>query len=775
MTAGPLTAKRPEPLGAVLDLTDCDLEPIRIPGAIQPHGMLFALSGLDLKITAVSANVADHLGTEPTNLLGQSFAELVDAASCDAVRDAVAMGMGASPGLVPLRWKNAPAAIWRAYVHSTADGALLETEQPRPCAAMEASDLFHRYDQATRKLRSAADITTVCQRLAEAVRQLTGFDRVKIYRFARDWSGEVIAEASNNRLPSYLGLNFPASDIPAQARELYRSNLERLIPDIHYTPVPLIQAEADPIDLSEVGLRSVSPVHLEYLRNIAVGASMSASILRDGQLWGLVACHHGEPLHVPSEIRQAIVLLAQMVAWQLAVVEEAAILRLGTDVKAIETDLLQESAAGRDYRDSLLRHGTRLLGLLNAGGLALISSASTTTLGATPDAPALQSLAAWLTQLGPDVFETDNLASRYPAAADLPAAGILAVPLGGVPNNIMIWFRLEVARTVTWAGNPEKPVKAGSGRLNPRLSYAAWTVTVRGRSRPWERHEIAAANSLRDMVADIILRRSLEMEALNARLMRSNEELEAFAYVASHDLKEPLRQIETFGTLLERVFNNRIPPGADPRKWLEGIKASSRRLRVLIDDLAEYSRLGRHANPFAVCDLNDILVDVRTDLGVLIDTTGASIASDPLPRIMCDQTQMRQVMQNLLSNALKYRHPDRAPDIRITATILPGPAGGGGDSIGGGGGIGGEFMRLPTLALAITDNGVGFEERHRERIFEPFQRLHSADDYEGSGVGLAICRKIIDRHGGTISASSSPGIGSVFTCKLPMRPLPTGV
>ena len=248
---------------------------------------------------------------------------------------------------------------------------------------------------------------------------------------------------------------------------------------------------------------------------------------------------------------------------------------------------------------------------------------------------------------------------------------------------------------------------------------------------------------------------------MNARLIRSNEELEAFAYVASHDLKEPLRQIETFSTLLERVFDNRTPPGADPRRWFEGIQASSRRLRTLIDDLADYSRLGRHANPFAPCALNDVLEEVKTDLGIQIDLTEATIMAMPLPVIMCDHTQMRQVLQNLIANALKYRHPDRKPNVKVAVQLLPEHGRP-------------ETMRLPVLELTVSDNGIGFDEKHRARIFEPFQRLHSADDYEGSGIGLAICRKIIDRHGGTISAASRIGEGSKFIIRIPLRPLSTG-
>ncbi len=749
------------------DLTTCDREPIHIPGSIQPHGILFGLAGDDLRIVSVSANVVRHFGHEPHSILGGALSRLLDAASCDAVSAAISQNVGTPGQLVHLSLLGGHAAPLRALVHTTPEGVLLEVELPPPpdelsVAELSAADLLQRFDGATRRLQAATDVATICTDLAHEVRRLTGYDRVKVYRFAADWTGEVIAESNRGNLPSYLGLHFPATDIPVQARALFARYPERQIPDVGYTPVPLLGADQTPLDLSQAMLRSVSPVHIEYLRNMRVGASMSLSIMRQGALWGVVACHNETAHYLSPELRQASLLLTQLAAWQLAVAEDADIARRSVGVKAVERTLLQASTSGYDYREALFSKGDELLDLLQATGFALCHGSSVTTLGETPPDEALHELLDWIAGNGSDLFETDHLAAHYypTAGSSGGPAGLLAVSLGGAPKNLMVWFRPELARDVTWGGNPAKPAEPATGevRLSPRKSFDAWTERVHGHSRPWKQYEIAAANSLRDMIVDIILRRSTELEQMNTQLTRTNEELEAFAYVASHDLKEPLRQIETFGTLLERSFRKEGRTNSDATRWFDGIQSSSRRLRTLINDLAEYSRIGRHANPFAPVALAELIEEVQVDLGRLLDETGATVEVGPLPVVMCDRTQMRQVMQNILANAVKYRHPDRAPAIGFSAVVT--------------GASGSSPPAMPLLELSIGDNGIGLDERYREQIFEPFQRLHSADEYEGSGIGLAICRKIIERHRGTISVTSRLGHGSIFKIVLPMRPFP---
>ncbi|MDN3566408.1 ATP-binding protein [Paeniroseomonas aquatica] len=753
------------------DLDACDNEPIRIPGAIQPHGVLIALSQPDFLVVAASANLGDVAVVAAAAVTGQPAAVLLDTETLEHLGTLLRRGDADGSGtLLPLRFlADAAGRLHRAWMHRHDGLVILEIEiagEAGPPAGI-AGGLFLALSSAIERLQAATDPDALWAQAVREIRRFTGFDRVKLYRFQPDWSGEVVAEDRAEHMPGFLGLNFPASDIPAQARALYAVNPTRIIPDVGYAAVPLLlgpERAGRPVDLSFAQLRSVSPVHLEYLRNMGVAASMSVSVLRGGELWGLIACHHDRPLHVTAERRQACRLLAQVLAWQLAVAEEAAVARHSAEVRALQARVLEETARGHDHRQAILRHANELLALMQASGFALVTPDAVTLIGATPDEAATRDLALWLAgrEDAAASFETDRLGVFYPPAQAFAAlaSGVLAVPLSRPPRQMMIWFRPEVAQTVTWGGDPRKPVEPapdGADRLTPRRSFAAWKETVAGRSRPWQPHELVAAGELRDLVLDVLVRRAEELEQINIQLARSNEELEAFTYVVSHDIREPLRQIETFASMLERVVGGgTAAPGGRIGRWVEGIEASSRRLRTLIDDLTEFSRLGRHAQPMAPVALGEVLVEAESDLAQAIAEAGAAVvlAADQ-PVLLCDRGQIRQVLQNLLSNAIKYRHPGRAP--RIVVALAPEPA---------------EVppRRRPMLRVSVTDNGIGFDPRYAARIFEPFQRLHGADRYPGSGIGLAICRKIVDRHGGVIGAEGRPGEGATFWFTLPAAP-----
>ncbi len=745
------------------DLTSCDREPIHVPGAIQPHGMLFAFTEANGGLVSISANVADHAGPLPADPLGRPVAALFDEPSQARLLAALRQAELTAGPPVLLRFPQDGGVAYDGLLHRQDGLAVLELE-PRAEEALDSQTFFQRIRGAIKRLQAAPTLAAACAAAASEVRQITGFDRVMVYRFAADASGEVVAESRNDTIPSFLGLHFPPSDIPAQARALYAQNPIRIIPDIRYRPALLVPdynpVTGRPIDLSYAVLRSVSPIHLEYMTNMGVLGTMSVSILRGDRLWGLIACHNLMPRHVGHDARQACEMVAQVLAWQIGVMEEAAVTRHGLKGKAIQRRLLSDIEQSRDHRAGLIRNSEALLDLMGAAGLCLYGRDAVTTTGRTPPAEAIERLVDWIDREGgADLFQTDRLGMLLPEAVPYAAvaSGVLAVPLSrSPPRRTMLWFRPEVAQTVTWGGNPNKPVIVGSHgtRLQPRESFAAWTEETRGRARPWEAHEIAAAMEIRDLVIDVILRKAEELERVNGQLARSNEELESFAYVASHDLKEPLRHIEAFAGLLA----DSIATMGDARlgSMVSGIESSSRRLRNLINDLAEFSRLGRQAQPLAPAGLNEIVQDVMSDLRPRIQEAAAELLCEALPTVQCDRNQMRQVLQNLLSNALKYRHPDRPCRIRIFAEPEE-PDGRRGDP-----GV------VPLVRVGVSDNGIGFDPKYSEQVFEPFQRLHGPDEYEGSGIGLAICRKIIQRHGGKVGVEPVPGIGSTFWFSLPL-------
>ncbi|MBK5958315.1 ATPase [Rhodoplanes elegans] len=756
-----------------VDLTSCDREPIHIPGRIQPHGVLLAFVEPTLRPVAVSANVERFAGLPVEAVRDAPLAACLTAPSLDRLGAVLAGDDPAAANPIAMAMRTADGERDVDGIVHRHDGLTILELEPRDATPRPSSAFFRGIRAAIRRLQTATDLATVCAIAAEEVRRITGFDRVKIYRFAADWSGQVIAEDRADSIPSLFDFHFPASDIPAQSRALYASNPVRIIPDIGYAPAPLLPDRnpltGGPIDLSYAVLRSVSPVHIEYMMNMAVHGAMSVSILREGRLWGLISCHNTRPRFVAYEVRQACELIAQVLTWQIAVLEEAAIVHHSVRVRAVQQRLLHGLGSQKDLAAGLARGADEMLSLMNAAGFALSGFDGVTTHGQTLSRTEITTLIGALSRgEARDMFETDCLGASIPAVAADPTrvSGVLAVPLGRASTYYMLWFRPEVAQTVTWGGDPHKPVRIGplGGRLQTRASFDAWREVVRGRSRPWQPHEIVAAIEIRDLVVDVILSKAEELEGVNRQLARSNDELESFAYVASHDLKEPLRHIEAFAGLLKES----LPPDSEGRlgAMVSGIETSSRRLRALINDLAEYSRVGRQARPLAAVPLDEVLADVLADLRPVLEETGARVTATSLPVVLCDRSQIRQVLQNLISNALKYRHPERAPAVAVSGAIEAGAA------VDHDRPASGEPDRH--VRIAVTDNGIGFDEKYREQIFEPFQRLHGPDEYEGTGIGLAICRKIVQRHGGAISAESVAGTGATFTFTLPIRSLDDG-
>lgn len=510
-----MTEGTPSPNGAVT-LTDCDREPIHIPGSIQPHGVLLALEPDTLKITQWAGHLSAVLGTRHDSPLGLTLQEIVgqDAAS------KIAAAFAGSP-LRPLPLKTyeveivTPAGPVDAIIHAAGPALIVEFEKARRSTEGVPTTLV-TVQKMLAEIGGASSLAAYHQAGADQVRALTGFDRVMIYRFLEDGSGTVIAEAKSDEMVSYLGLHYPESDIPKQARDLYRTNWMRSIPDVAYTPLPLRPvvnpSTGAPLDLSHAVFRSVSPLHLQYLKNMGVAASMSLSIVHRGALWGLIACHNRTPHFVPCDARAACEIFAQVYSLQLESRLHAEAYEYSLRQRSVHQQMVTHLAREEHLSDGLIRHYPNLLDLIQADGVAVWVDGQFAEVGQTPGAAGVRRLVRQLDQREDEgVFSTDRLAQDFPECAGVlgETAGLLALSVSRTRKDYILWFRREVVETVTWAGNPAKAfLKIGEEeRLTPRASFAAWRETVRGKCRPWGPNEIEAAQALRLSILEVVLRR----------------------------------------------------------------------------------------------------------------------------------------------------------------------------------------------------------------------------------------------------------------------------
>lgn len=742
------------PITPAVDLTNCDREPIHIPGSVQPHATMIVIDEAEMTIRQVSANALEMLGLPVEQLVGAPLAKVLKAEDFEYLRKHVLVkSLEAAPHYLPPLRVGRSMVKFEAQVHRYKGALILELENWRDRPELIEQEVFSSLKETLGRLQGTLTVVEFCQRAAEQVRDFIGFDRVMVYRFDPDLSGNVIAEARRTDLESYLGLHYPASDIPKQARELFRKSKLRLMPDLRYAPVPVVPPAREPLDMSYCVTRSVSPIHVEYLQNMGVDASMSISVVIDDKLWGLFACHHYSPRYVPHTLRMACDFLAHTLSFLVGGREEAEAHDYTLRVREQQRRLDEAMAIETDFGVALQQVGGGTIVGVEAVGAALVADGQVTLLGATPDAASVRALAEeFAASTKEDVWTSDRLREANAAFAQrLPAvSGLMAACLSREHVACAFWFRGEVLQTVNWAGDPSKPVTAGplGDRLTPRKSFALWQQEVRGRSRPWSAVEVEAARSLRHSYHEIHARRAQALAKLNAELAERNRQLDAFAYIASHDLKEPLRGIHNFSQFVLEDCAKQLDPESVAN--LQTVMRLSRRMESLLDALLKYSRLSRSDMEVSSVDLNEALDDALDLLVGLRKNRPAEIrVPRRLPVIRADRALVAEIFANLISNGLKYN--DKAERwLEI--------------------GYHDEAGEKP-VRYYVSDNGIGIAPEHHENIFRIFRRLHERDDFGGgTGAGLTIVRKLVERHGGEISVESEPGTGSRFLFTLGQNP-----
>jgi two-component system, chemotaxis family, sensor kinase Cph1 len=546
-----------------VDLTNCDREPIHIPGAILPHGALLVVSSKSFDIVQCAGDLVGLLGKPADALLNAPLATLFSAEQVSRLRELCASANLERPRhlLDPVMRSHGGAPV-DASAHKSGEALILEFERAEPSERFVAAPL-EAVQEMLDGLDAAPSIEAFCARAAERVRATIGYDRVMVYRFMQDGAGHVIAEDRRDDLTPFLDLHYPASDIPAQARALYLKNWLRLIVQVDYTPAPLIPADnpltGKPLDLSHSTLRDVSPIHREYLRNMGVDASMSISIICEGKLWGLIACHHYSPKRLARHLRAACELLGVIFSLQLEARQRASEVDARMASRAILQTLLESLSGEDNYADILARHAPNLLDYVNANGVALrarnsnglslLVNREVVSHGAAPEREAIVRLADWLAKRldsNSGIFATDRLSEEWPEGAALTdtAAGVMAISVSREPRDFIFWFRPEIVQTVTWGGDPNKPVTVGpSGdRLTPRKSFEAWTQEVRGRSLPWSQLDHDAVFDLRVALLEVVLQR-IEAAAAERERVRQHEAL--LMAELDHRVKNTLATIQS--------------------------------------------------------------------------------------------------------------------------------------------------------------------------------------------------------------------------------------
>ncbi|WP_369411340.1 ATP-binding protein [Deinococcus betulae] len=725
--------------GPTITADNCEREPIQIPGSIQPHGALLTADAETGVVVQVSANAEALLGRPPEALRGQDLGALLSDAELAPLRSALPAGV---PDHLQYRAVlERPAGRLALTAHRAAGLLILELEATGSADPSGPQALRN----ALFALEGAPSLAALTQTAADAVRDLTGFDRVMIYRFAEDASGEVIAEARRDDLHAFLGHRFPESDIPAQARALYVRHLLRLTADVDAAPAPLDPVlnprTGQPTPLGGAVLRATSPMHLQYLRNMGVRSSLSVSIVVAGRLWGLIACHHLGAHVVPPETRTALEYLGRVLNLQVQQKERADTDAFRQGLQARRLRLAEAAAHSVSPLATLSAPALDLTGLMRAGGAVVFFEGQWRALGVTPAPDQIEALLAWLRRQADPLVATDALSETWPEAAAFAeqASGLLAISVGRGWAEGVAWLRPAITTRVAWGGATPEHAK---GDLGPRQSFDTYIQTVRGRAEPWHPGEREEAQEVQRLLTGALGERLTVVRDLNAALERANAEWRRYAFVIAHHMQEPVRLITQFAELFQLRYQHQVDPGAG--QMFRFMLDETARLRSLTHDLHSYTALLSAPPPVRrPVDLARLVPEVARELDGQLQAVGGALHLDgPLPTVQADPGELRDLLRHLLANALTFGGP--APQVTVDAERRPG-----------------------AWALTVRDQGPGIAPDYHEQVFGLFGRLGRREDSPGNGIGLALCRKIAERHGGTLTLVSALGQGAALTLLLP--------
>jgi len=730
-----MTALLTEPIAATVTLESCDREPIHIPGAIQPHGVLLAFDA-ERRLRYYSAHAGDMLGALPA--LGQTL----DTAHFGGNPDIHAQLQEAFAALehddlLPLSGEVTIAGEHVDLILHQSGHLLVAEFEPRADLADVLTSFALKAHRAMDHLKRQRSIDSLLSMTTRNIRQLTGFDRVMAYRFRPDDSGEIVAESVDERLDPFMGRRYPAGDIPAQARRLYEVNTLRTIADIGARPVALVgEAGAPPLDLSHSVLRAVSPIHIEYLSNMGVGASMSVSIVVQGRLWGMIACHHMGPRQVPYSVRMACDVIAQILAANVhTLLTRASAERIGF-AATLRARMVEDLLHADDAVAALAPHSALLAKVFDAHA-AVVSEGNKLVVEGEFPVESARALTRWLSRqefTAEPLVAVDALA-RFPTYLQPMLdmwCGMLALRFDPSADGWLILLRKEQVETINWGGKPDKLYVHGPNgpRLTPRGSFDLWRETVHGTAEAWDATSLAMGQQLIDELGRASASRVSELNRARNQLLA----------VLGHDLRDPLHSISMAARVLEKT-----PEHASGRIG-QRIQSSSSRMQRLVSQVLDMSRLQGGLGlglQFAPTLLAPLVSDLLEESSVANPGIVFKRELNETIQADVDADRMAQVITNLVSNARHHGTPGEPVTVRLRDAGA-------------------------NVQLQVRNFGDAIPPDLAASLFNPFKRqsLGNERNRTGLGLGLYIAHQIVQGHGGRIDYSfEAPQV--VFTVLLP--------
>ncbi|MBC5991552.1 ATP-binding protein [Pontibacter cellulosilyticus] len=733
-----------------VDLSNCDKEPIHIIGRIQPHGFMLVLDKDSLEVVQASQNVGTYLDASVENLLGKTLASVASLEEYAILEGQLVKGTSVSPQAITLQQKG-----FFGFIHKSDNKLVLECEPMDTALNENRLENTLSFSQFHSELNGLPTFQEQTKALVNYVQHLLDYDRVTLYVFDQDWHGEVIAEKVKPGVRSYLHHHFPSTDIPAQARELLLKKCVRQIPDVGAEAidiVPYFDPKTNaPTDIILSELRNPSEIHLEYLRNMQVRATLSVSIIVQGKLWGIIACQHESAKFINFWKRQTCLVTALTFANTILANQEKTDHQIMDRYKAVEKKLIDQVMATESLKEGLFTLDTNLLSITQGHGAAMHLHSQICTIGNTPSQDQIVEILDWLSQREADQVIATRELSRHIAGATAyrnVASGLLAIEISRYNKEYILFFKPEIKEKRIWAGNPDKPELGTSEHIHPRKSFNDWEETVRGKSLAWSLNDITIAQLLqKDIVALLMQDQAKRLIDLNEELNASAEELqiknkklEDFAQIIAHNLRSPMSNIKGLYELYKAEPTHETSAEVMERmsKMIDNMSSTIDELNLVLRSAIKQELVRENVQ------ISELIEKEKQNLQTSILKTNAVIRTDlQVSALHVPKVYFESILHNLLSNALKYSSDTRKAEIYVRS-----------------------WAADEQVYLSVADNGLGIDlDKVKTKMFGLYNTFHRNKD--SKGIGLYLTKTQVELIGGKIEVESEVNKGTTFTLCFP--------